>query len=523
MEDRVQLKCNAVMSCRSVPVFAKAQAIRDVASGKKKSEVAKSLGVPRSTLNNWLKNQDKIISAVDQAVFSTERKRMRSALHSNIDECLLRWFRETRAHNLPINGLLLSTKSEEFAAQLGIADFKCSDGWLERFKARHAISVKQICGEGTSAPVETWKSVTVQNILREFMPQDIYNADETGLFYQLLPNKTLGFKGEKCIGGKNSKNRLTVLVMANMDGSDKRKLLVIGKSLNPRCFKGVKHLPVDYTANKKAWMVSDLFEKFVRKFDKEMATKKRKIALIVDNCPAHSVIDGLAAVTVKFLPPNTTSHTQPMDAGVIKNLKHYYRQLLLSKVLMAMDSGEEFSVDVLGAIHLLKQAWERVLPETIAHCFCHSGFQLQYVSEVTPDECSVSQGEMESEGSLELVCEQLKSHGMWPENLAMLEYLNADEDVCVSEQTLDQEIVAAVLEKDEEHIVDEELSDDDEQEQIAQTQVKLQDAMKAVDTLQLYLAQNNIDSEPYKLSSLSSMITLQACQSKRQKLMTDYV
>ena len=38
------------------------------------------------------------------------------------------------------------------------------------------------------------------------------------------------------MGGKKSKN---LLVMANMDGSDKRKLLVIGKSLKPRCFKGV--------------------------------------------------------------------------------------------------------------------------------------------------------------------------------------------------------------------------------------------------------------------------------------------
>ena len=73
-------------------------------------------------------------------------------------------------------------------------------------------------------------------------------------------------------------------------------------------------------------------------------------------------------------------------------------------------------------------------------------------------------------------------------------------------------------------IIDEELSSDDEQLQNAQSEVKLMDAVKAVDTLQLYLDQNDINSEPYKLSALSSiMITLQACYSKKQKLMTDYM
>jgi hypothetical protein len=37
----------------------------------------------------------------------------------------------------------------------------------------------------------------------------IYNADETGLFFRTLPTKSLTVKGEKCTGGKMSKERLT--------------------------------------------------------------------------------------------------------------------------------------------------------------------------------------------------------------------------------------------------------------------------------------------------------------------------
>ena len=41
-----------------------------------------------------------------------------------------------------------------------------------------------------------------------------------------------------------------------MNGSKKLPLLLIGKSANPRCFKNVKNNPIEYLANKKAWMTS---------------------------------------------------------------------------------------------------------------------------------------------------------------------------------------------------------------------------------------------------------------------------
>jgi len=43
---------------------------------------------------------------------------------------------------------------------------------------------------------------------------------------------------------------------------EKHKLMVIG---NPRCFKGVKTLPVDYKANKSAWMTAVIFKDWLIK------------------------------------------------------------------------------------------------------------------------------------------------------------------------------------------------------------------------------------------------------------------
>ena len=41
------------------------------------------------------------------------------------------------------------------------------------------------------------------------------------------------FKGDKPAGFAKHKDRLTLLIITNMDGSDHRKLAVIGKSKTP--------------------------------------------------------------------------------------------------------------------------------------------------------------------------------------------------------------------------------------------------------------------------------------------------
>jgi DDE superfamily endonuclease/Tc5 transposase DNA-binding domain len=145
---------------------------------------------------------------------------------------------------------------------LGCADFQASDGWFKNFKKRHGISRLSMSGESADADMERaddFLKNTLPGLLENYSPDDIYNADETGLYFKCLPDKTYTFRSEKCHGGKKSKERLTVMVCTNMFGTDKVKLLVIGKSKKPRCFKNVRSLPVDYASNKTAWMTSVIF------------------------------------------------------------------------------------------------------------------------------------------------------------------------------------------------------------------------------------------------------------------------
>jgi len=107
----------------------------------------------------------------------------------------------------------------------------------------------------------------------------------------------------------------------SLSRTEKLKLFVIGKAKNPRCFKGIKSLPVDYRSNKKDWMTSSLFSEWLLNFDRKMKIENEKVLLFIDNCTAHNHDIELSSNKVHFLPPNTTSILQTMDQGVIQNFK----------------------------------------------------------------------------------------------------------------------------------------------------------------------------------------------------------
>ena len=91
--------------------------------------------------------------------------------------------------------------------------------------------------------------------------------------------------------------------------------------------------------------------------DTKFTKEKKKVVLIIDNCPAHPMIHNLKSIELIFLPPNTTSKLQPMDQGVIRSLKAYYKALALQRLVVAIDKGKVLPVfSILDAIKMLDLA-----------------------------------------------------------------------------------------------------------------------------------------------------------------------
>ena len=77
----------------------------------------------------------------------------------------------------------------------------------------------------------------------------VFNCDETGLNFKMLPSKSLAARTETAAPGyKCSKERVTILACSNATANHKMDLAMIEKSKNPRAFKTIsKHaLPVKY-------------------------------------------------------------------------------------------------------------------------------------------------------------------------------------------------------------------------------------------------------------------------------------
>ena len=142
-----------------------------------------------------------------------------------------------------------------------------------------------------------------------------------------------------------------------------------GKSQKPRCFAHSKRNPNNYTLNSRAWMTDDIFKTLLLSIDGVWVLKKRHIDLVIDNCPEHVTDDGLTNTTLYFLPPGTTSTTQPMDMGVIANFKYYYRTEIIKRYLVDMDNSMPTDIDVLTAYDHIIKAWENVKMSTIINCF----------------------------------------------------------------------------------------------------------------------------------------------------------
>lgn len=226
----------------------------------------------------------------------------------------------------------------------------------------------------------------MSNVIEQYSPNDIYNIDETGLFYKQTPNKSYVPCNDSSKGGINSKVRLTVALFANWAGQ-KENPIIIGNAKRPRCFGRVdieKSHKVMWRFNKKSWMTSVIFDEILKAFDRKMRLEGRKVLLTLDNATCHPNVE-LSNVKLLFFPPNTTAKCQPMDQGIIQSFKLQYRKLLVQHIisnidghinLTNIDSKKLPEITVLNAITWIKEAWDRVTPETISKCFRKCGFVL---------------------------------------------------------------------------------------------------------------------------------------------------
>ncbi|KAF2890091.1 hypothetical protein ILUMI_16082 [Ignelater luminosus] len=132
------------------------------------------------------------------------------------------WFCQERRKGTPISEPIIKEKAVALHKKVEAgSEFAASEGWIDRWKTRHGVRFVSISGEKLSADAEAAKefSVKFQEIVEEneLLTCQVYNIDETGLNYKMLPNKTLAASNETVAGTKLIKDRLTIAPCSNGD------------------------------------------------------------------------------------------------------------------------------------------------------------------------------------------------------------------------------------------------------------------------------------------------------------------
>ncbi|CAK8694045.1 unnamed protein product [Clavelina lepadiformis] len=137
------------------------------------------INVGRSTISDILKQKGKWLSSDD-----IKRKSLTRARHCKepeLESAIFLWFTDVRSRNLPVTCDMLKEKAKTFGEQLGVKDFAYSNGWLNRFKKRHAIALQKVRGESAAADVVEVSNggENLQQIIANYALQNVYNNPPT--------------------------------------------------------------------------------------------------------------------------------------------------------------------------------------------------------------------------------------------------------------------------------------------------------------------------------------------------------
>ena len=135
-----------------------------------------------------------------------------------VNKALYEWYFLASSKNIYPGRPELVAKAKEIAERLDKPNFKGSNGCLCKWKEKYNIKEFAVCGDVQGSMIDSWKE-RFPEIVSGYTKENIYNVDETGVFWRALPSKGFGEKGKGC---RESKHRITVAFFVNAAGGKEK-------------------------------------------------------------------------------------------------------------------------------------------------------------------------------------------------------------------------------------------------------------------------------------------------------------
>nr|CAH0104180.1 unnamed protein product [Daphnia galeata] len=383
--------------------------------GLSERAIAASVGASKSQVHRISASKETLV----QLSTNNPSAKIMANLSKNqeLDKAVLQWFNEMRNPRgrlkpLSLSRAIIQARALHEAKLRGIADFKASDGWFRNWRKRYGIG-KSLRLHGEAADVNIQETEPKIEIIRQkltkYKTKNVFNMDKSGLFY--LETYVSSEEGDRTrIRGSKTlraKDRVTLILCVNADGSCKIPPVIVGSAKNPDCFRDSPS-PIPYLSQRNAWVDRDVYSTWwfniflpvVRSFTTE------PVVLLMDNCSGHdmALTDPEGQVEVILFPPNCTSVYQPLDQGIISALKTLYKREMLAEFVEAYGKYEELqrlaseakkgrkglkvgcSANFLDVGRIVKKCWDSLPRKTIVGCWLHSKCLPHLPSELGPSE-----------------------------------------------------------------------------------------------------------------------------------------
>ncbi|XP_058809920.1 tigger transposable element-derived protein 1-like [Phymastichus coffea] len=307
----------------------KLKILNSLRDGDKVAAIARRFEVNESTIRTIRDSEAKIR---ESAQILGQHAQAAKVVHHNFiekaEEMLMIWIQDLIHKKIPLSTAAIRDQAIVFHTHLcekynKTEKFNASKGWFERFKARFMLHNVKFSGESSNADHEAARvfPAQVREVIAEkhFVLDQIFNCDETGLFWKRMPSRTWLTKEEL-------------------------------RAPEVKEFLAKKNLAF-------------------------------KVLLLLDNCKSHDGCLQTAHpdVEVMFLPPNTTSLIQPLDQTVIATFKSYYLRRVIKSLVQKVNlhrTCDNFVPDnvvrqywkmfsIMDAINFVEEAWTEVKLTTV--------------------------------------------------------------------------------------------------------------------------------------------------------------
>lgn len=403
-----------------------------------------------------------------------DANRIRRPNNPLVRRILQEWISQSVWNGIPITSPIIQDTAQSMWHRIP-AEHREGNGsfsykWISNFLSKMDVNVSVLDEEQPKTP-KVW-TFEERDTLKQFFvripPKNLFTLDETFLAYNL----PLDYAQYETSHIQRKIEVATVMLCANLDGSEKMKPLVVGRYNNYNSFRNyfpletaeghsraslgekmAEKFEISYHSNRKAWLTSNLFHNWLARWDKRLVAYDRKIWIILDDSCSHRLVN-LHLQNINLVYTSANSRFLPFNWGVLEEFKtryriQQYRALIELQQRLEQSTGrrtlisfEQSKLTMSNAFKFIKQAWDDIPVDAIKANWKSSGLLPPEYVQLNENVSMAFKKNEVLEAELNTLCEMYHCVKKWEYDLLLdLNIENKNNNFLSAEELVESAIV----------------------------------------------------------------------------------